>query len=45
MRNELNKLVAGIEEPAARQAFDAEMSGFFTLFNRYLAEKAKGEKL
>jgi UTP--glucose-1-phosphate uridylyltransferase len=27
------------------QAFDAEMSNFFNLFNRYLAEKAKGEKL
>ncbi len=23
------------------QAFDAEMSNFFTLFNRYLSEKAK----
>ncbi|KDN43907.1 putative UTP-glucose-1-phosphate uridylyltransferase [Tilletiaria anomala UBC 951] len=45
MRNELNKLVAGIEDPAARKAFDTEMSGFFTLFNRYLAERAKGEKL
>jgi hypothetical protein len=28
-----------------RQAFDAEMSSFFTLFNRYLSERAKGEKL
>lgn len=45
MRNELNQLIAGVEDPAARRAFDAEMSGFFTLFNRYLAEKAKGEKL
>ena len=45
MRNELNKLVAGIEDPAQRKAFDAEMSGFFTLFNRYLSERAKGEKL
>ncbi|PWN41508.1 putative UTP-glucose-1-phosphate uridylyltransferase [Ceraceosorus guamensis] len=45
MRNEVNKLVAGIEDPVARKAFDAEMSSFFTLFNRYLTERAKGEKL
>ncbi|CAO1633268.1 unnamed protein product [Sympodiomycopsis kandeliae] len=45
MRNELNKMVAEIEDPVARKAFDAEMSGFFNLFNRYLAEKAKGERL
>ncbi len=45
MRNELNNLVAGIEDPVERKAFDAEMSGFFTLFNRYLLERAKGEKL
>ncbi|PWN86598.1 putative UTP-glucose-1-phosphate uridylyltransferase [Acaromyces ingoldii] len=45
MRNELNKMVAEIEDPVARKAFDAEMSSFFTLFNRYLSERAKGEKL
>lgn len=45
MRNEINALVSGIEDPAVRKAFDAEMSNFFTLFNRYLSEKAKGEKL
>lgn len=27
------------------QAFDTEMQSFFLLFNRYLTEKAKGEKL
>ena len=45
MRNELNNLVAGIEDPVERKAFDAEMSGFFTLFNRFLSDRAKGEKL
>ncbi|CDU22425.1 probable UTP-glucose-1-phosphate uridylyltransferase [Sporisorium scitamineum] len=45
MRNEINALVSGIDDPAVRKAFDAEMSNFFTLFNRYLSEKAKGEKL
>ena len=28
-----------------RQSFDTEMQSFFLLFNRYLTEKAKGEKL
>ncbi|KAF9518105.1 hypothetical protein BS47DRAFT_1371141 [Hydnum rufescens UP504] len=45
MRNELNKLVAQVENPQARKVFDAEMQGFFSLFNRYLANKAKGEKI
>lgn len=45
MRNELNALVSGIDDPVARKAVDAEMSNFFNLFNRYLSEKAKGEKL
>ncbi|UTT88570.1 hypothetical protein NDA17_000084 [Ustilago hordei] len=29
MRNELNGLVAGIDDPAVRKAFEAEMSNFF----------------
>ncbi|KAI3628781.1 UGP1 [Malassezia furfur] len=45
MRNELNELIDGIEDPAARRAFEAEMASFYHLFNRFLAEKAKGEKL
>ena len=28
-----------------KKAFEAEMSSFYHLFNRFLAEKAKGEKL
>ena len=45
MRNELNALIEGIEDPNAKRAFEAEMSSFYHLFNRFLAEKAKGEKL
>lgn len=45
MRNELNALIEGIEDPTAKRAFEAEMSSFYHLFNRFLAEKAKGVKL
>ena len=45
MRNELNALIEGIEDPNAKRAFEAEMSSFYHLFNRFLAEKAKGVKL
>ena len=45
MRNELNEMIAGIEDPAARKAFESEMASFYNLFNRFLAEKAKGVKL
>ncbi|KAJ3112548.1 UTP-glucose-1-phosphate uridylyltransferase [Phlyctochytrium bullatum] len=45
MRNELNKLVAQVPDPAQKEAFKLEMDGFYSLFNRYLAEKANGEKL
>jgi UTP--glucose-1-phosphate uridylyltransferase len=30
---------------AARQHFEAEMQSFFLLFNRYLTDKAKGDKM
>lgn len=45
MRNALNKLVAGVEDPKARKGFEAEMNSFFLLFNRYLSERAKGKKM
>ncbi|KAF8322293.1 UTP--glucose-1-phosphate uridylyltransferase [Clavulina sp. PMI_390] len=45
MRNELNSLVSKVEEPNAHRLFDAEMQGFFSLFNRYLHQRAKNEKL
>jgi len=45
MRNELNNLVSQVENPQQRKVFDAEMQGFFSLFSRYLADKAKGQKI
>lgn len=45
MRNELNRQVAEITNAEHRRVFDAEMQGFFSLFNRYLDEKAKGKKI
>lgn len=45
MRNELNRMVQELTTPEEKQAFAAQMDGFFNLFNRYLAEKAKAEKL
>ncbi|KAJ3101870.1 UTP-glucose-1-phosphate uridylyltransferase [Phlyctochytrium planicorne] len=45
MRNELNKLVAQVPDGPQRISFKAEMDSFYTLFTRYIADKAKGEKL
>ncbi|PVF94665.1 putative UTP-glucose-1-phosphate uridylyltransferase [Serendipita vermifera] len=45
MRNELNRMVAEVKDPAHKKIFDAEMQSFFSLFSRYLAERAKAEKL
>jgi len=67
MRNELNKLIAQVENPQQKKVrpgqaeterllimtytsrflklFDAEMQGFLSLFNRYLSQRAKNEKL
>ena len=45
MRNELNDLIEGIEDPAARKAFESEMASFYHLFNRFLVEKARDIKL
>jgi UTP--glucose-1-phosphate uridylyltransferase len=45
MKNELNRMVAEVKDAHEKKIFDAEMQGFFSLFNRYLAEKAKGEKI
>ncbi|KAI8810141.1 UTP--glucose-1-phosphate uridylyltransferase family [Cladochytrium replicatum] len=44
MRAEVEKLIAQVE-PEKRDAFSAEMTGFLNLFNRYLVERSKGEKL
>ncbi|KAJ7287773.1 UTP-glucose-1-phosphate uridylyltransferase [Mycena rebaudengoi] len=45
MRNELNRLVHTMSEPANKKAFDAEMQSFFYLFTRYLAERAASQEL
>ncbi|KAJ3047536.1 UTP-glucose-1-phosphate uridylyltransferase [Rhizophlyctis rosea] len=45
MRNELAKLVDGVPEGPARAAFSLEMDNFYSLFTRYLSEKAKATKL
>lgn len=38
-------IAPGHNDGADEQNFDAEMQSFFLLFNRYLTERAKGEKL
>ncbi|KND03706.1 uncharacterized protein SPPG_01171 [Spizellomyces punctatus DAOM BR117] len=45
MRNELNKLCEMVPEGPERAAFTLEMDNFYSLFTRYLSEKAKGTKL
>ncbi|KAI9090866.1 UTP--glucose-1-phosphate uridylyltransferase family [Phlyctochytrium arcticum] len=45
MRNEINKLCDMVPDGPARGAFTLEMDNFYSLFTRYLSEKAKGTKL
>lgn len=45
MRNELNKMVEDVRDPSTKKIFNAQMQSFFGLFSRYLAERAKSEKL
>ncbi|KAG6833569.1 hypothetical protein H0H87_005220 [Tephrocybe sp. NHM501043] len=45
MRNEISRLVATVDDPATKKAFDTEMQSFFYLFTRYLAERAKSQDL
>ncbi|KAJ3218378.1 UTP-glucose-1-phosphate uridylyltransferase [Dinochytrium kinnereticum] len=45
MRNELNRMVAAVPDGPQRHAFALEMDSFYSLFTRYLSEKAKGEKM
>ena len=45
MKNELSHLVASVQDPLTRKAFDTEMQSFFFLFTRYLAEKAQSKGL
>ncbi|KAG9006602.1 UTP-glucose-1-phosphate uridylyltransferase [Tulasnella sp. 427] len=43
MRNALNKMVAEMKDTLQKKVFELEMASFFSLFNRYLMEKAKHE--
>jgi UTP--glucose-1-phosphate uridylyltransferase len=45
MRNELNKMVTDVKDPMHKKVFDLEIQSFLSLFNRYLVERAKGEKI
>jgi UTP--glucose-1-phosphate uridylyltransferase len=45
MRNALNKLADTVTDPKEKQLFETEMDNFFTLFRRYLNDKAKGTTL
>ncbi|GAA5822141.1 hypothetical protein JCM10212_000354 [Sporobolomyces blumeae] len=45
MRNELNAMIQKIDDPDYKKAFEAEMQSFFILFNRYLTERAQGQKI
>ncbi|KAL5507109.1 UGP1 [Sanghuangporus vaninii] len=45
MRNELGRLVASVQDPATKKAFDTEMQSFFDLFTRYLSQRAKNEEI
>ncbi|KAJ3057459.1 UTP-glucose-1-phosphate uridylyltransferase [Rhizophlyctis rosea] len=45
MRNELNRMVGLVSDETERAKFAQEMDSFYALFTRYLAQKAKGQKL
>ncbi|KAH9244202.1 UTP-glucose-1-phosphate uridylyltransferase [Batrachochytrium salamandrivorans] len=45
MRNELNKMVGMVSNPVRQKLFKAEMDCFYSLFTRYLTEKARNVKL
>ncbi|KAJ7647199.1 UTP-glucose-1-phosphate uridylyltransferase [Roridomyces roridus] len=40
MRNELNVLVQTVSDPSSKKDFDIQMNSFYSLYTRYLAEKA-----
>ncbi|KAH8920179.1 putative UTP-glucose-1-phosphate uridylyltransferase [Atractiella rhizophila] len=45
MRNEINQLIGKCSDAEVKKAFGAEMHAFQNLFNRYLTERAKGQKI
>jgi UTP--glucose-1-phosphate uridylyltransferase len=42
MRNALNNLTDTVKDPQVRKRFETEMDNFFSLFRRYLNDRAKG---
>lgn len=42
MRNSLTALSETVNDPEEKKLFETEMDNFFSLFRRYLNDKAKG---
>lgn len=42
MRNSLTELAETVKDPEQKKLFETEMDNFFSLFRRYLNDKAKG---
>jgi UDP-N-acetylglucosamine pyrophosphorylase len=42
MRNALTNLADTVKDPEQKKLFETEMDNFFSLFRRYLNDKAKG---
>lgn len=42
MRNSLTALSETVKDPEEKKLFETEMDNFFSLFRRYLNDKAKG---
>lgn len=45
MRNALTSLAETVKDPAEKKRFESEMDNFFSLFRRYLNDKAKGNEI
>lgn len=45
MRNALTKLAETVKDPDQKKLFETEMDNFFSLFRRYLNDKAKGNEV
>lgn len=45
MRNALTNLAETVKDPKEKKLFETEMDNFFSLFRRYLNDKAKGNEV
>jgi len=45
MRNALTQLAETVKDPQQKKLFETEMDNFFSLFRRYLNDKAKGNEV